>query len=155
MTTLTMSQVRKAGCSTPAQNAMASLLVSLKIPYEENKQFVDFRTLSCTGCHKRVDFDRFVESQMSVFCGKCGCTLTFGSVFPDFYINTNGKKIILQVDGKIHEKGKHPQRDRDQDEYLRANYGVEIHRFRNETVLKDTELVLRYLEMLLGVRKIE
>ena len=61
---------------------------------------------------------------------------------PDFYCAR--EKLIIEVDGKIHDYQK--DRDRHRDEILRAK-GLKILRFKNED-MNDTGRVIRRIEMM-------
>ena len=47
--------------------------------------------------------------------------------FLDFYIEVNGRKIDLEIDGKQHTRQEHIEHDRIRDEYVTSN-GIEVYR---------------------------
>jgi hypothetical protein len=141
------SQNRHAGSSTPAQRAVASLLTSLKIPYEENAPITNENILVCTACTRKFAFNENLE-RLDHGCDKK--RLEFMTYFPDFRTDWRGRKILLFIDGEVHLKSKQVKKDQAQKEFFEAN-GYECHRIRNQTVLGDTEFVYDYFRALFGV----
>ncbi|MCD8486676.1 MAG: DUF559 domain-containing protein [Desertifilum sp.] len=65
-----------------------------------------------------------------------------GQFIADFYCHT--ARIVIELDGKIHQQPQQQHRDRDRDQWMQAN-GFTVLRFRNEEVFSNTEAVLEVI----------
>ena len=65
-----------------------------------------------------------------------------GTYVPDFYCHD--KKVIIEVDGKIHLKKNVRENDREKDWNLKAA-GFKILRFKNEEIENEIENVLKHI----------
>ena len=61
-----------------------------------------------------------------------------------------GRRLIVELDGEIHDDGKQKRRDVERDAYLRQQ-GFRVLRFRNREVMLDMKSVLRKIDVELGV----
>ncbi|MBD1943587.1 DUF559 domain-containing protein [Coleofasciculus sp. FACHB-712] len=62
-----------------------------------------------------------------------------GQFIADFYCHA--ARLVIELDGKIHQQPQQQQRDSDRDQWMQAN-GFTVLRFRNEEVFSNTEAVL-------------
>lgn len=62
-----------------------------------------------------------------------------GQFIADFYCHA--ARLVIELDGKIHQQPQQQQRDSDRDQWMQAN-GFTVLRFRNEDVFSNTEAVL-------------
>lgn len=63
-----------------------------------------------------------------------------GDYIVDFYCNE--MKLIIELDGEVHEASKVKKKDRKRDSYLKSS-GMNIIRIRNEEILNNIESVLK------------
>jgi very-short-patch-repair endonuclease len=64
-----------------------------------------------------------------------------GNFIVDFYCAK--LKLAIEIDGEIHKFQK--VRDNERDNVLKQKFGVRILRYKNENILKNTELILNNL----------
>lgn len=61
-----------------------------------------------------------------------------------------GRRLIVELDGEIHDDGEQKRRDMERDAYLRQQ-GFRVLRFRNRDVMLDVKSVLRTIDVEFGV----
>jgi very-short-patch-repair endonuclease len=69
-----------------------------------------------------------------------------GQFIADFYCHA--ARLVIELDGKIHQQPQQQHRDSDRDQWMQAN-GFTVLRFRNEEVFSNTEAVLETIAQVL------
>jgi very-short-patch-repair endonuclease len=68
----------------------------------------------------------------------------------DFYCAA--KKLVVEVDGDVHDEGEQQAKDEARAEYLEREYGIEVVRFSNEEVVANTREVLEEIWKICSVK---
>jgi very-short-patch-repair endonuclease len=68
----------------------------------------------------------------------------------DFYCAA--KKLVVEVDGDVHDEDEQQAKDEARAEHLEREYGIEVVRFSNEEVMANTREVLEEIWKLCSVK---